>query len=1394
VPVGEETQGSVTDTNGNSVVFNTSSGTTTFTDTLGMTALTVSGSGTPSSPVEYTYPWWSGDVSVQVNYVAYTVQTNFGCSGITEYGPTQAYLVSTISMPDGTNYFFNYETTPGYSPNVTGRLASVTLPTGATISYTYSGGSNGITCQDGSAATLAREVNPGSGGPAGTWTYVHTEGTSTSTTKITDPNSNDTVITFNGPYAYSNAYEEQRVMYNGSQSSGNVMETVNTCYNGASIPCVGTAVSVPITELAVTRTLGNMESETNTYYNNYAFVTKVDEYDFGNGSVGAFKRETMNCPYSFSNSYIQNRPQYTVVYNATGNPSDCSGTSGLVAKATYSYDSNGNLLSEVRTNTGGSPGSVSRSFTYGSYGVMQTSTDFKGNQTTYSNFACGSDTAFPQTITPAIASLAVSQTWNCNGGVLTSVTDPNSQATSYVYSDPFWRLTEIEYPDGGNTTITYTDSDTGFSVQTSRLLSSGVNHQVTQYLDGLGRVDKSVDSQACSGAGSTVTTSYDNLGRVYKVSNPYCTTSDATYGLTAYSYDPLSRVTSITYPDTGAASISYSGNCATATDPASKQRTLCSDALGRITSVAENPGGLNYQTTYTYDALNDLTGVAQSSQTRTYNYDMLARLTSATTPEVGAVSYSYAASGSPCSGDPTAPCSRTDARSITTTYAYDSVNRLTSKTYSDGTPTASFSYDQSSVTIGGWKSQPLTNPTGRLTEATTSSGGSVNTAVVYSYDPMGRVNNYWQCTPLNCGNSSIWAAAYAYNLAGNVTSWNHPEGFTITQGINNAEQIAQVTSSVSDQNDPASLATVTYTPFGAVSTLQNGCADGSGSSCTNIQESYFYNTRLQMAVAELGTSSSHAADSCRVYSYYVGALPSTCSESSSAWPTGSNNNGNVAGYYYTDDVNTLSHTASYTYDGANRLGSAAGTGSVAYSQSFSYDNYGNMSCSASPAETNCLQTTYSSSNNNQISNYTYDAAGNVTNDGTYSYQWDAEGRLAAVTLSGNVVSMNTYDALGQRVEDVTQSSTTEEAYGADGALLARYTGDTNSRSFVPFNGRLLAEYYCGGVIFDHPDELGSATTATDCTGKDVQERLYYPFGEFWNGAGSLGMHQMFAQLPDYDPETDQYNTPNRHYTPMGRWLSPDPLGGDVTNPQSLNRYAYVLNNPTTLIDPLGLQGCPVGTQTIGPGQCAGNALALFWFQYGLGLIGGPDPFDLLLSWECPGGGEPCTEYIGSYHDIELADLLVMEERTGNLVPPAGLKEAVTQDACTPKILSAVNNQFGTNFTPNDVTDSFYYRGGANLVIAGTGLPAEQFNAIQTGRYTTSWATWLTGYGPNLHVAGYSSFWDPSANFSNGNVAGVDSVIFTAHIDTGFLYNPIGALIHLLRDFLHIGGQRNPCPH
>jgi hypothetical protein len=106
--------GTVTDRNGNRITATSNAGTTTFTDTLGTTALTVTGAGTPASPV--TLSWTNpvgGTSSVRMNYTAYTVQTSYGCSGISEYGASTQNLVNSISLPDGTSYTFTYESTPG---------------------------------------------------------------------------------------------------------------------------------------------------------------------------------------------------------------------------------------------------------------------------------------------------------------------------------------------------------------------------------------------------------------------------------------------------------------------------------------------------------------------------------------------------------------------------------------------------------------------------------------------------------------------------------------------------------------------------------------------------------------------------------------------------------------------------------------------------------------------------------------------------------------------------------------------------------------------------------------------------------------------------------------------------------------------------------------------------------------------------------------------------------------------------------------------------------------------------------------------------------------------------------------------------------------------------------
>src|SRR3989442_7930829 len=80
---------------------------------------------------------------------------------------------------------------------------------------------------------------------------------------------------------------------------------------------------------------------------------------------------------------------------------------------------------------------------------------------------------------------------------------------------------------------------------------------------------------------------------------------------------------------------------------------------------------------------------------------------------------------------------------------------------------------------------------------------------------------------------------------------------------------------------------------------------------------------------------------------------------------------------------------------------------------------------------------------------------------------------------------------------------------------------------------------------------------------------YAPYGENYSETGTTDRN---FTGQNQDTTADLYDFMFREYHPtQGRWLSPDPLGGDISNPQSLNRYAYVLNNPTNFPDPLGLE-------------------------------------------------------------------------------------------------------------------------------------------------------------------------------------------------------------------------------
>jgi RHS repeat-associated protein len=92
---------------------------------------------------------------------------------------------------------------------------------------------------------------------------------------------------------------------------------------------------------------------------------------------------------------------------------------------------------------------------------------------------------------------------------------------------------------------------------------------------------------------------------------------------------------------------------------------------------------------------------------------------------------------------------------------------------------------------------------------------------------------------------------------------------------------------------------------------------------------------------------------------------------------------------------------------------------------------------------------------------------------------------------------------------------------------------------------------------------------TDSSGTAVGEQGSYPFGEFWYSSDTTTKWRFTSYERDAESGND-YAMFRYYSNRLGRFLTPDPLAGSIANPQSLNRYGYVTNDPVNLIDPLGL--------------------------------------------------------------------------------------------------------------------------------------------------------------------------------------------------------------------------------
>ena len=869
----------VEDSNGNKLIYTYSvnsqnySRTAVVTDTLGRTFQMVERYQDEYQPSTISYIDQNGQTQViTITYTTLTpniaslcaLEQGFACQG-TFATPT---VPSTITLQDGSTYQFNYQS------NGLGNLSSLTLPTGGTISWSY-----GQTDVSGDKV-IGRTVS--ANGQTSQWGYQYNMTASpaenaTNTVIVTDPMLNDTryTCTIHGTLPLglpttaqlAPCYMTKQEVFDGSVSGGNSILVKNTGYTitGTVLPTSTTLSWTATGQVAETDT--TWDSIPNSGYYSGGDIPSNDVsagniisqnvYDYGSGSHGPLLQNKQytylnqqNSAYASANimdrlaqeSIYDFHPtlvsQVTTSYDQF-NQASVNGQGGLIqTTGTTNHDYTNfsssatlrGLPTSVTSYVGASASPVVTYVNYNDLGMKTVDTDARGNSTSYTY---DSQNAFIQSIhLPSTNGVehVVTEGHDVNTGLLAWEKDQNNNQTSYTF-DPRMRPLTIQRPDGGSTSYSYPDSnhiDMSISLSSSAAISSNT------VLDGLGRTMTTVAPN-----GATVATNYDLMGRVYSVTNPYFTTSDATYSVKTYTYDSLGRLALQTQPDNSTQSWSYSGNVTTFTDEVKNSWQRTTDALGRLTVVVE-PG--NLQTGYTYDALGNLWNVTQTGTSgetpriRSLTYDSLSRLITSTNPETGTICYGYWSASSCVNGyDANGNlANKTDARGITANYTYDALNRLTNKTASDGSINYSYAYD-------GTDRPGVQNPIGRLTH----SSNNVNAASNYDYDAMGRVVDNYVCAPLYC--TYTLGTAATYDLAGNMATSRDAAGITTGMTYDGAGRLNGVTTTPWGSSTVSTLLSNTiYGPIGLIeSSLGNG-----------LREEFTYDTRSRVNSYAVGKADS----------------------------------------------------------------------------------------------------------------------------------------------------------------------------------------------------------------------------------------------------------------------------------------------------------------------------------------------------------------------------------------------------------------------------------------------------------------------------------------------------------------------------------------------------------
>jgi len=347
-----------------------------------------------------------------------------------------------------------------------------------------------------------------------------------------------------------------------------------------------------------------------------------------------------------------------------------------------------------------------------------------------------------------------------------------------------------------------------------------------------------------------------------------------------------------------------------------------------------------------------------------------------------------------------------------------------------------------------------------------------------------------------------------------------------------------------------------------------------------LWEAAKFNTRLQVTEFALG----HGPESGNLWKLQkeYGELQSNGTVDASK------NTGNIARQTLSFDGLPQPFVTGYEYDSLYRLVNAKETknGTRTWEQGFTYDRYGNRLShdkfigASQIAQTNLTHPTIDPNTNRFTAGqgYAFDKNGNLVTDPAdsgRSFVFNGDNKQAEVRGPSNeLIGEYFYDGEGKRVKK----------HRYVGGVLAEVT------VFVYSTGKLAAEYSTAPpeqnptTKWTVTDQLGSPRVLVDSLGQVVSRRDFMPFGEEITPDGTHRKADLKYNFGDNirqkftgyqkDEETQLDFAEARMYQNLhGRFTAVDLLlaSGKSGNPQTFNRYVYVMNNPLIYTDPSGLQ-------------------------------------------------------------------------------------------------------------------------------------------------------------------------------------------------------------------------------